>query len=163
MNNQPDPSSAATPLTDAFTASVTAANARGRYSKMTEDAIVRADHAEAACAAMRAAINMKIDDMEPYEYCHKEARWVTEKHALRDYFRNLFASAETTAGEALLKDKARLDWLEAHRKIVFCLSWNDLDKWTLCNNPTNTSGGANIIAEGPDLRRCLDAAAETQP
>lgn len=117
----------------------------------------------AACAAMRAAINAKIDDMEPYEYCHKEARWVTVKQALRDYFRNLIASTETRAGEALLKDKARLDWLEARKESIFCLSWNDFDKWTLCNNPTNSSGGANIIAEGPDLRRCLDFAADTQP
>lgn len=73
----------------------------------------------AACAAMRAAINAKIDDMEPYEYCHKEARWVTVKQALRDYFRNLTVSTETRwtlqenlRQEALSRKRALADLAE---------------------------------------------------
>lgn len=142
---------------------ITGAECGACIAAQRDAATIRADCAESACAAMRTAIGAKVGSNDLFT--HLCAKWpmLEEYVPLRDYFRNLTTSAETTAGEALLKDKARLDWLEAHKEIIFCLSWNDFDKWTLCNNPTNSFGGANIIAEGPDLRRCLDAAAETQP
>lgn len=61
---------------------------------------------------------------------------------------------------ALGEDKARLDWLEQNKEIIFCLSWEPrTGNWTLCNNPTDSIGGAEIVGESADsVRGCLDAA-----
>lgn len=63
---------------------------------------------------------------------------------------------------ALVADRDALDWLEANKEKIFCLSWDRRDSWSLCGEPIDSFSGGIPLGDGPTVRACLDAARAAQ-
>lgn len=113
-----------------------------------ENALAAAQDALHAAQAERDALKDQWNDAEKEASANKQRALIAEDTLA--FARQRIAQLE--------KDERRLDWLEANRTTIFCIAWNDADKWHISTNPTDRWSGADIVGEGNNLRAAIDAA-----